>query len=245
MSAQDSTPLKALATEDHYPAVLRLLDGAKGKALDVPAGHGAFAQELLRLGFDDIECLDINAEAFRLEDPRVHFVQHDVIDPLPYPDAHFDYVFSIEGIEHFENPWTFVKELCRVLKPGGRLFISTPNTLSIDARLKYFMSGYFPRFRPLMLDPTRVMHQPIDDAHISPIYFWQLNFFLMQGGVKIRRLDTNALVRRPQWAKRMFENLLAKMIRNNLKRRGFPDEGVTSDAMLFGDCIIVEGRKAA
>jgi SAM-dependent methyltransferase len=238
-------PLKALATEDHYPAVLKLLEGGKGKALDVPAGHGAFAQELLRLGFDDIECLDINAEAFRLRDPRVRFTQHDGIDPLPFPDAHFDYVFSIEGIEHFQNPWTFAKELCRVLKPGGRIFISTPNTLSVDARLKYMMSGYFPRFRPLMLDPKKVMHQPIDDAHISPIYFWQLNFFLMEGGVTIERLGTNALVRRPEWIRRVFEDVIAKMIRNNARRRRLPEQWVTSDEMLFGDCIIIEGKKAA
>jgi SAM-dependent methyltransferase len=245
-----SEPLKALATEDHYPAVLRLFT-APGKAappgriLDVPAGQGAFAQELLKLGYGDIDCLDINAEAFRLSDPRVRFHTHDVINPLPFPDGHFDYVFSIEGIEHFENPWTFTRELCRVLKPGGKLFISTPNTFSVDARLKYLVSGYFPRFRPLMQEPDKVLDHPIDDAHISPIYFWQLNYFLLQGGVNIQRVSTNAEVRKPQWSKRVVENWVAKIIRRNIRRRHFPDHGVTSDAVLFGDCIIVEGLKAA
>jgi len=241
--------LSALATHDHYPAVLKLFvdegrPAPRGKILDVPAGQGAFAQELLKLGYDDIDCLDINAEAFRLNDARVRFRAHDVIHPLPFPDAHFDYVFSIEGIEHFENPWTFTRELCRVLKPGGRLFLSTPNTFSVDARIKYLMSGYFPRFRPLMLTPDKVMSQPVDDAHVSPIYFWQLNFFLLQGGVAIERVSTNAEVRKPQWIKRVMENALANMIRSNIRRRKFPDHGVTSDAVLFGDCIIVEGRKA-
>lgn len=237
-------PIRALAAEDLYPAVLEFFwDAPPGRILDVPAGHGAFAQELLKLGHGDIDCLDIGAETFVLRDPRVRFTQHDVIDPLPFPDAHFDYVFSIEGIEHFENPWTFVKELCRVLKPGGRLFISTPNTFSVDARLKYLLSGYFPRFRPLMLDPDRVMHQPVDDAHISPVYFWQLNFFLRQGGVTIQRVGANALLRKPQWIRRSIENWLARIIRRNVRKRKFPDLGVTSDAMLFGDCLIVEGRK--
>jgi hypothetical protein len=154
-------------------------------------------------------------------------------------------VFSIEGIEHFFNPCMFALELCRVLKPGGTLYISTPNTFSVDARLKYLVSGYFPRFRPLMLDPGKVMQQPIDDNHISPIYFWQLNYVLMEGGVSIARFGTNALLRKPQWVKRVFENWIARMIRNNIRRRGFPDHGVTSDAVLFGDCIIIEGTKAA
>lgn len=222
-----------------------MFDGAPpGRILDVPAGHGAFAHQLCLRGYRDIDCLDIAAETFALRDPGVRFRQHDVINPLPFPDAHFDYVFSIEGIEHFENPWTFTKELCRVLKPGGRLIISTPNTFSVDARVKYLLAGYFPRFRPLMLDPDKVMVQPVDDAHVSPIYFWQLNFFLRQGGVAIHRVGTNAQVRKPQWIKRTLENLVARIIRNNIRKRGFPDHGVTSDAVLFGDCLIIEGIKA-
>lgn len=236
--------LKALAAGDLYPAILALFEGApRGRILDVPAGQGAFAQELLRRGYDDIHCLDISADAFRLADPRVHFRQHDVIDPLPFPDAHFDYVFSVEGIEHFHNPFLFAKELCRVLKPGGRLYLSTPNTLSVDARLKYLLSGYFPRFRPLAKDPAKLMATPVDDAHISPIYFWQLNFFLLQAGVVIERVSSNALVKKPRWINRAVENLLAAIIRRNVRRRGFPDQGVTSDAMLFGDVVIVEGVK--
>jgi SAM-dependent methyltransferase len=179
-----------------------------------------------------------------VNDERVRFRRHDVIDPLPFPDGHFDYVFSIEGIEHFHNPWTFVLELCRVLKPGGRLFLTTPNTFSVDARLKYLVSGYFPRFRPLMQTPDKVMAQDVDDAHISPIYFWQLHYFLMQGRVGIERVGTNSLFHKPQWAKRVFENWIARIIRNNIRKRGFPDKGVTSDAVLFGDCIVIEGIKA-
>jgi SAM-dependent methyltransferase len=237
--------IRALAADDLYPAVLRMFRGAAlGRILDVPAGHGAFAQELLRLGFDDIDCLDINAKAFALKHPNVRFQQHDVINRLPFDDGAFDHVFSIEGIEHFENPWTFIKELCRVLKPGGRLFISTPNTFSVDARVKYLLGGYFPRFRPLMLAPDQVMNQPVDDAHISPIYFWQLNYFLLQSGVSICNVGTNAEVRRPQWIKRALESVLAGVIRRNVCKRGFPDHGVTSDAVLFGDCLIIECVKS-
>ena len=236
--------IPAIAVGDLYPAVLEFFrDAPPGRILDAPAGHGAFALELLRRGYSDIDCLDINADAFRLKDERVRFRRHDVIERLPFPDAHFDYVFSIEGIEHFHNPWTFTLELCRVLKPGGRLYLSTPNTFSVDARLKYLVSGYFPRFRPLMQEPDKVMVQDVDDAHISPIYFWQLHYFLMQGGVSIGRVGTNALFHKPQWVKRVFENWIAGMIRRNIRKRGFPDRGVTSDAVLFGDCVIIEGVK--
>jgi len=233
-----------LAAEGLYGAVLGMLDGQRpGRALDLPAGQGAFAAELLERGFEDLTCLDIAPEAFMLRDPRVRFGRHDAIDPLPFPDAHFDQVFCIEGIEHFHSPWSFMRELCRVLRPGGRLYLTTPNTLSVDARIKYLLSGYFPRFRPLAKEPEKVMHQSVDDAHVSPIYFWQLNFFLMHGGVDIRRVATNAEVRKPRWINRMVEEVLAGVIRRNVQRRGFADKGVSSDAMLFGDCIVIEGVK--
>lgn len=228
--------------ENLYPAILELFGNPpNGKILDVPAGQGAFAKLLMERGYSDIHCLDINAQDFKLT--GVNFLKHDVTHPLPYPDNYFDYAFSIEGIEHFETPFLFIKELCRVLKPGGKLYISTPNTFSIDARLKYLISGYYPRFRPLMQNPRNVMAESVDQAHISPIYFWQLNFFLMQGGIRIGCIGANTLLHKRQWVKRQFENWIAKIIRKNIRKRGFPDPGVTSEAMLFGDCIIIEGTK--
>ncbi len=236
--------LTGYVTGDIYGSVLRLLgDAPPGRMLDVPAGQGAFAQQLLKNGYSDIDCMDILADNFKLE--GVRFTEHDANRPLPFPDEHFDYVFSIEGVEHFDSPFTFVEELCRVLKPGGRLFITTPNTFSVDARLKYLMSGYFPRFRPLMKEPQRLLDEnDVLDTHIAPIYFWQLNYFLLRSGVTITQLATNEELHQGKWAKRVLENWVAKAIRNNIRKRGFPDPGITSDAVLFGDSLIVEGRKA-
>lgn len=48
---------------------------------------------------------------------------------LPFDDNTFDIVFSTEVIEHTPLPVASVTELYRVLKPGGRLVLSTPNRL--------------------------------------------------------------------------------------------------------------------
>ncbi|RCS58303.1 class I SAM-dependent methyltransferase [Parvibium lacunae] len=232
--------IQALAVSSLYPAILADFSLQKdAKILDVPAGHGAFAHELLLRGYTDITCLDIHEAPFKLKD-QTTFICHDVINPLPFPTAHFDCVFSIEGIEHFINPWQFVMELGRVLKPGGKLYISTPNTFSIDARFKYLISGYFPRFRPLMQSPEKVMEQDVDDAHISPIYFWQLHYFLMQMGIDIVNVSTNELLQKRKFFPRLLEQLFAKIIRSNIKKKNFPDKGVSTDAVLFGDLLILE-----
>lgn len=51
------------------------------------------------------------------------------IERLPYPDEIFDTVISAETIEHSPEPRGAVAELARVLKPGGRLYVTTPNYL--------------------------------------------------------------------------------------------------------------------
>jgi hypothetical protein len=115
----------------------------------------------------------------------------------------------------------------------------------VDARLKYLVGGYYPRFRPLMQTPGHVMSQDVDDAHISPIYFWQLNYFLLTGGVKIEKLSSDRLFYKPQWIKRVFERFIARMIQNSVKKRKFPDPGITTEKVLFGDCLILAARKEA
>ena len=55
---------------------------------------------------------------------------------LPYEDGQFDAVVCCETMEHFNfNPVPFVKDLLRILKPGGRAFITVPNIAKLDKRL--------------------------------------------------------------------------------------------------------------
>ncbi|MEO8590671.1 MAG: class I SAM-dependent methyltransferase [Flavobacteriales bacterium] len=50
----------------------------------------------------------------------------DINGPLPFPDNSFDSVLCSDVIAHIKRPWELIKELTRVLKPGGRLVITTP-----------------------------------------------------------------------------------------------------------------------
>jgi hypothetical protein len=59
-----------------------------------------------------------------------------------------------------------------------------------------------------MLEPDKVMVQPVDDAHISRSTSGSSTYFLLQGGVAIRRVGTNALLFRKQgWLQRKLEDL--------------------------------------
>lgn len=50
--------------------------------------------------------------------------------PLPYPNDRFDLVVSMDVVEHLPDPGPWVRELLRVIKPEGMLFLTTPNYAS-------------------------------------------------------------------------------------------------------------------
>jgi len=234
--------LTAYAADYLYEAVLRLFRGKpRGRILDIPSGQGAFAKELLDLGYSDLVCVDINEEDFKLKG-KVEFLVHDINSPLPFASGSFDDLFCLEGLEHLKNPYGLVEELCRVLKPGGFLYISTPNIMSVDGRFKFLLTGYFPRFKDLMKDRDNVRKEGLQ-AHIFPIYFWQLKYFLENGGVEIRRLAMNEAIRHDRPMRNLLQGLFKYAIRHTVTRRHFPDEGTLSDAMLMGDCLIIEAQK--
>lgn len=55
--------------------------------------------------------------------------------PLPYEKASFDAVVSMDVVEHVAEPLSWVAEALRVLRPGGTLFLTTPNYASLSLRV--------------------------------------------------------------------------------------------------------------
>jgi len=111
-------------------AAVGLADG--GRVLDVGTGPGrvplAIADALpglridgLDLSADMIERARQSAAAARLED-RVTFVVGDVAE-LPYPDRTFDLVVSTMSQHHWPDARAAMRELRRVLAPGGQAWI--------------------------------------------------------------------------------------------------------------------------
>lgn len=67
-----------------------------------------------------------NLTELKCEAPNVEF-REATVPPLPFDEGTFDCVISFQVIEHIEQDAAFVREVCRILRPGGRFIVTTPN----------------------------------------------------------------------------------------------------------------------
>jgi SAM-dependent methyltransferase len=59
-----------------------------------------------------------------------------------------DRVLLVEVIEHLESPWTALRSAARLVSPGGRIVVSTPNLATLRNRLELGLRGNLTSFRP-------------------------------------------------------------------------------------------------
>ena len=131
-----------------YAAVERrcLHLAASGDALDFGAGAGHLTQRLGALAqFRSVTGADLLARPADLS-PSVRWIQGDLNERLPAPDASFDFVVAAEVIEHLENPRAVIREIFRLLRPQGRVLLSTPNNESLRSLLALLLRGHFVAF---------------------------------------------------------------------------------------------------
>jgi len=111
--------------------------------LDLGGGAGHFARILA----DYFECIYLIDFAPVIQSERIICCSGDLNRSLPYADATFDAVVSLEVIEHLENPRLFVREIARILKVNGRCLITTPNQISLSSKLCLLLRDQFQQFQ--------------------------------------------------------------------------------------------------
>ncbi len=111
--------------------VRAVLDGIDdvggGRVLDAGCGKARYSA-ILRQRFPAarITALDISSEMLRHVPQGIETVHHGILG-MPFPDATFDAVICVEALEHVVRTELALRELVRVLRPGGRLVIIDKN----------------------------------------------------------------------------------------------------------------------
>jgi malonyl-CoA O-methyltransferase len=121
----DANPLPALEA----PVVRAAVGDVRGlSVLDLGCGTGRHTHWLAEAGAT-VTAVDFSegmlAEARRKPGMEsVHFLVHDLHQPLPISNDSFDVVVSGLVLEHLRDVGSFFAEVARVLKPGGRAVVS-------------------------------------------------------------------------------------------------------------------------
>jgi SAM-dependent methyltransferase len=135
--------------EPIHALVRRIVDAKEGgyrRVVDLGCGRGDAAAALhgtygSYTGVDIVEY-----EGF----PRgagISFLKANLEESLPLEDQAADLVVSIETIEHLENPRRFIREVVRLVRPGGRVVVTTPNQLSLASKLHLVFRNQFQAFQ--------------------------------------------------------------------------------------------------
>ena len=174
---------EALAKTWHqrtWPTKNQLIESLTSKEdviLDVACGNGSILRYLQSRGYRNLEGLEISEYAVNRLNSEGILMHRGMLPRLVIPDASYNVVIASQVLEHVIRRRTLVREIRRVLKPGGRAFIFVPDNClgPIDepehvmvytaGSLKRFLSSYF-----LVLD-VRTMK---DENYEIPILFAQV-----------------------------------------------------------------------
>jgi ubiquinone/menaquinone biosynthesis C-methylase UbiE len=130
---------EASLDEEHFPSIIdpriyhvkllveHLGELAGKRALDVGCGKGRFARIFQeRYPGAEIWGLDISEEMLKHVPAGIH-TRAGSMTSLPFEDASFDAAYATESLEHAVEIDVAVGEICRVVKPGGRIAIIDKN----------------------------------------------------------------------------------------------------------------------
>jgi methionine biosynthesis protein MetW len=188
------------------------------RVVDVGCGEGSLGMKI-RDKYQEVYGIDISEEAVRIANQN-GILAHQAnlnVERAPFPDGFFDAAVSLDVIEHVFDPIRFIKEIYRILSPGGYAVISTPNIRKVQ-RILTLIAGRFPH---TSYDPVGY-----DGGHLHYFTSHDMKDILSSNGFVVEEVDGICGDRRT-WKYRLAVGLLG---------RGFEKEFLSS-------AILIKARK--
>jgi 2-polyprenyl-3-methyl-5-hydroxy-6-metoxy-1,4-benzoquinol methylase len=140
----------------------------------------------------------------------VSFVVADLNDPLPFDDGTFDLIVAVEVVEHLENIRAVCREFARLLRPGGKVVLTTPNNESMRAIGSLFLRGHFVAFGASSYP-----------AHITALVRTDIERAMLEAGMRVERFfysEEGSIPRLPRltWQEVSFGILTGRRFSDNM-----------------------------
>lgn len=221
-----------------------------GKHLDIGSGTGNLIRRIQQEYAVTSHACDYTDQFMEADGIHIDIVELNK-GKLPYPDAAFDLVTFTEVAEHLENYRAIVREVYRILRPGGVVAMTTPNVLNMKSRMRFLITGFWSMFGPLHVGETAIEST---GGHITPIPYPYLAHALMNSGFDMPTFNTDKM----QFPSlywyillylpiRLFAALAWRKERNKYKTMDQHNtpimDQINTSAMLLGRSIVVLARK--
>ena len=196
----------------YYAAAERI----SGRVLEIGTGSG-YGIEIVAPHARQFVTVDKHAPAEELiRLPNVEFRQCTV-PPLPFGAEQFDCVITFQVIEHIRRDDEFVREIHRVLRPGGKLILTTPTAPMSLTRNPWHVREYTPEaLKRLLMEQFRDVEVLGVAGNDRVMEYYEKN---RRGVERITRFDPLDLQHRlPAWMLRLPYDLLNRMNRRRLLR---------------------------
>jgi SAM-dependent methyltransferase len=107
--------------------IKRINLSADAAILDIGTGTGANLRLLKEMGFRNVVGLDASPDAIRFcELKGLAKVNLGTADAMPFSDKAFDFIMATDVIEHIDDDRAALRDIARVLRPGGSLLLTVP-----------------------------------------------------------------------------------------------------------------------
>lgn len=150
--------------------IATLPEGRQKKALDLCTGTGALIGDLEKR-FDDVTAVDFSEEMLKYCRPCHAKVEWGDAHQLKYSDSSFDVVTTAYGVRNFARREQALREICRVLRPGGSLHIQEfgqPKNFLISRVYRFYSRFILPYLGGLLSGDMNAYRYLPSTAHAFP-----------------------------------------------------------------------------
>lgn len=162
-------------------AHMYLRDMLPGRVLDIGCGDARFLNRMKQAGWA-VQGVDFDAAAASNAKNLFDIdVQIGTLEDMQFPESSFDAVTMNHVIEHVFDPVTLLSEVRRILKPGGRLVMVTPNAISMGHRFfgRFWRGLEPPRHIQIFTPPSLEAAARSAELEVSKIFTTAVNAWIL------------------------------------------------------------------